>query len=77
MSGVHEDRLDVVLWQGVREPPTWQDNVCLVCSLGHKTRYGMTACAVCHDEILYEAAQWQPNKLNKLHPAVDWRHVGT
>ncbi|CAK0849575.1 unnamed protein product [Prorocentrum cordatum] len=72
LNNVSEDRLDVVLWQGVKEPPTWEDNICLVC-LGHKARFGTTARGVCHEEIFYEAPRWQPNR---LRPAVDWRHVG-
>ncbi|CAK0822682.1 unnamed protein product, partial [Prorocentrum cordatum] len=73
VNHVSEDRLNAVSWQGVKETPTWDDDMRLVCHLGHKTLYGMLACGACQEEPPYEALQKQPKR---LQPAVDWRHVG-
>eukprot|EP00959_Pyramimonas_sp_CCMP1952_P444501 9306927-Pyramimonas_sp.AAC.1 len=56
-------------WAEIRQPPGWHDDVCLVCHMGHKSRYGMMGCSECWDDIIYEALPYHPNN---FRPAMDW-----
>eukprot|EP00959_Pyramimonas_sp_CCMP1952_P007646 159609-Pyramimonas_sp.AAC.1 len=40
-AGYHADRMDAALWAEVRQSLGWEDGICLVCHMGHKSRYGM------------------------------------
>ncbi|CAK0898045.1 unnamed protein product [Prorocentrum cordatum] len=50
-----------------------EDDICLVCHMWHKSRYGMIGCSVCREDIAHDALPYQPWTLD---PAVDWMAAG-
>jgi hypothetical protein len=55
-AGHNVSPCDAELAAEVQQTPGWENDLCLVCHMGHKSRYGMIGCVVCREGIIYEAS---------------------
>ncbi|CAK0894477.1 unnamed protein product, partial [Prorocentrum cordatum] len=71
-AGFHEDRVDVALCEEVRRPLGWDDDVRLVCHMGHNTRYNIMGCPECMGEIIYQVDQTEFSPDMGILCVFDW-----